>query len=73
MKAIAVLLGHASSIITFENYTDKNEIINDCLEEMEPFIESVLPEENSKQCVCDCTDIETDIIMQNTFRKILAA
>lgn len=73
LKAIAVLLGHASSIVTFENYTDKNELINDCLEEIEPFIESVLPEEDSKQHVCDCTDIETDIIMQNTFRQILVA
>ena len=33
-------------MITFENYTDKNEIIQDCLEDLEPFIERVIePEE----------------------------
>lgn len=73
LKAIAVLLGHASEIVTFENYTDKNEIINDCLEEIEPFIESVLPANKAEECICDCTDVETDIIMQNTFEKVLAA
>lgn len=31
MKAISKLLGHSSTMITFENYTDKNEIIQDCL------------------------------------------
>jgi len=72
LKAIAVLLGHSSEIVTFENYTDKNEIIYDCLEELEPFIESVLPPQNSK-IINDCTNIETDIIMQNAFENILTA
>lgn len=72
MKAISILLGHSSEIITFENYTDKNEIICDCLEDLEPFIESVLPE-NKKDIIADCTDIETDIIMQNVFEDVMVA
>ena len=32
-------------MITFENYTDKNEIIQDCLEDLEPFIDRVIESE----------------------------
>lgn len=56
MKAISVLLGHPSEMITFENYTDKNEIICDYLEDLEPFIESVIPQKSEKNIV-DCTEI----------------
>lgn len=72
MKAISILLGHASEIITFENYTDKNEIIYDCLEDLEPFIESVIPK-STEGNITDCADIETDIIMQEVFNKIMTA
>ena len=68
MKAISKLLGHASEMITFDTYTDKNEIITDCLDELEPFIEDVLPSENK---MIDCTDIDTDIIMQEAFKEIV--
>ena len=71
LKAIAVLLGHSSEIVTFENYTDKNEIIYDCITELEPFIENVLPTKDEH--IIDCTDIETDIIMQQAFENILIA
>lgn len=72
MKAISLLLGHSSEIITFENYTDKNEIICECLNDLEPFIESVLPKDN-KTIVKNCTDIETDVIMQNVFENLMVA
>lgn len=72
MKAISVLLGHSSEIITFENYTDKNEIICDCLEDLEPFIESVIPKKSEKN-IMDCTDIETDDIMEKAFKDIMIA
>ena len=36
-------MGHATEIITVDVYGDKKEIISDCLEELEPFINSVLP------------------------------
>ena len=68
MKAISKLLGHSSTMITFENYTDKNEIIQDCLEDLEPFIERVV--ETDKIKVTDCTDIETDTIMQEYYEYL---
>lgn len=72
MKAISILLGHSSEIITFENYTDKNEIICDCLNDIEPFIESVLPN-NTEKVTTDCTDIGIDDLMQEAFEDILSA
>lgn len=70
MKAISVLLGHSSTMITFENYTDKNEIIQDCLEELEPFIDSVIGTEENE--MIDCRDIETDIMMQEFYKRLVA-
>ncbi|MBP3254913.1 MAG: site-specific integrase [Clostridia bacterium] len=70
MKAISQLLGHSSEIITFENYTDKNEIIYDCLTELEPIISKLIPED--KKTVVDCTDIETDVIMDEFYKKLCA-
>lgn len=72
MKAISKLLGHSSEMITFENYTDKNEIIVDCLEELEPYIEKIIPKEYDEVQIVDCTDIITDEIMQNVFEKLIA-
>ena len=69
MKAISQLLEHALEMITFENYTNKNEIIQDCLEELEPFIDKVIQEDEIK--IIDCTDIETDIIMEEYHKKII--
>ena len=59
-------------MITFENYTDKNEIIVDCLEELEPYIEKIIPKEYDEVQIADCTDIITDEIMQNVFEKLIA-
>lgn len=70
MKAVSNLLGHSSTMITFENYTDKNEIIQDCLEDLEPFIERVIETEEIK--VIDCTDVETDIIMQEYYKELVS-
>lgn len=71
MKAIAEILGHSSEMITFENYTDKNEIIQDCLTELEPYIENLIPSDD--KIVVDCTNIETDIIMEDFYRNLLYA
>ena len=71
MKAISTLLGHSSTMITFENYTDKNEIIQDCLDYLEPFIERVIV--TDKKCkIADCTDIEIDTIVQTYYRKLVS-
>lgn len=71
MKAISQLLGHSSTMITFENYTDKNEIIQDCLEYLEPFIERVVESDEQPKMI-DCTDIETDVIMQEYYMSLVA-
>lgn len=66
MKDISILLGHSSEIITFENYTNKNGIICYCLEELEPFIESIRQKTEGRITI-DCTDI----IMQEVFTNIM--
>lgn len=56
-KAMSKLMGHAKEIITIDVYGDKKEIIEDCLEILEPFIEDVLPEEEVIDlCDVDCID-----------------
>ncbi len=42
-KAVSKQLGHATEIITVDVYGDNEEIIADCLDELEPFIERVKP------------------------------
>lgn len=44
-KAVAAALGHSRSIITVDTYTDLQAIIEDCVEEMQAFIEEVHPYE----------------------------
>ena len=41
--------------------------------EMEPFMEDVLPKDNGKGRVQDCTDVEIDVIMQDAFYNIKSA
>ena len=38
-------MGHATEIISVDVYGDNEEIISDCLDELEPFIDMVKPEE----------------------------
>lgn len=45
LKAVSKKLGHAKQIITADVYVDKKEIIADCIEELEPFIQDVLLKE----------------------------
>ena len=47
-KAVSKLMGHAKEIITIDVYGDKQEIIEDCLEALQPFIDEVLPEEDEE-------------------------
>ena len=42
-KAVALALGHSSSIITVDVYTDKQVIIEDGAEEIQSFIDEVHP------------------------------
>ena len=47
-KAVSKLMGHAKEIITIDVYGDKQEIIEDCLEVLEPSIDEVIPEEEEE-------------------------
>ena len=44
-KAISRLMGHATDIVSIDVYGDNEELVEDCLNELEPFIEEVLPKE----------------------------
>ena len=74
LKAISVLLGHSSEIITFQNYTDKDEIIYDCVDDIEPFINDVIPkdDENVSNSNDITIDVALDIIMQEEIEKLVA-
>ena len=42
-------MGHATEIISVDVYGDNEEIISDCLDELEPFIDMVKPEEEIEE------------------------
>jgi len=44
-KAISRLMGHATDIVSIDVYGDNEGLVEDCLNELEPFIEEVLPKE----------------------------
>ena len=42
-KAVSKLMGHAKELITMDVYGDNRGILADCVDELQPFIEEVLP------------------------------
>lgn len=65
LKAVSKRLGHAKQIITADVYVDKKEIIADCIEELEPFIQDVLPKEvdvETRNYVEISTEINNNIL-----------
>lgn len=58
-KAVSKLMGHATDIITVDVYGDNEEIISDCSDELNSFIEEVRPNndekngDNSDVLICD--------------------
>ena len=49
-KAVLQLMGHTKEIVMVDVYDgDTAEIIEDCLDEMQPFIDEVLPKEETEQ------------------------
>lgn len=42
------MMGHASEIISIDLYTDNAQIVTDCLIELKPFIDSVLPQSKDR-------------------------
>lgn len=60
-KAISKLMGYATDIITIDVYGDNDEIIADCVDELDSFIESVRPENNELGIqIWDESDISID-------------
>lgn len=45
-KAVSKLMGHAKELITLDVYGDNREIIADCVDEIQSFIDEVLPVKN---------------------------
>ena len=50
-KAIAKLMGHAKELITMDVYGDKREIIADCVDELQPFIDEVMPNPDEDEMI----------------------
>lgn len=48
-KAVSKLMGHAKELITMDVYGDNREIIADCVDELEPYIDEVLPNEEAEE------------------------
>ena len=49
LKAVSKMMGHASEIISIDVYTDNTQIINDSVEKLESFIESVIPNDDANE------------------------
>lgn len=47
-KAVSQLMGHAKEIITIDVYGDTAEIIEDCLDDLQPFIDEVVPKKENE-------------------------
>lgn len=60
VKAISTLLGHSTEIVTADVYIDTQTVIYDCLEILEPYIESVIPPQQD-HIVYDYTNIDVDL------------
>lgn len=48
-KAVLQLMRHAKEIITIDVYGNTAEIIEDCLDELQPFIDDLKPEPEEKK------------------------
>ena len=62
-KTVSVAMGHAKEIITLDRYTDKSEIMLDCVAVLDDFIRQVIPGWDNKENVdyIDNTDYVLDI------------
>ena len=58
LKAISELLGHASEIITYDVYIDKDEIVYDCLDVLDDYIDSIVEKEYEYGHIFDYTNEE---------------
>lgn len=57
-KAVSKLMGHAKELITMDVYGDNRGIIADCVDELQPFIDEVLPDpEEEMEFVTENIDV----------------
>lgn len=64
VKAISNSLGHAKTMITVDVYGDKQEIISDCADEIQDFIEEMVGEEETHNAN-NCHDKENTFLDVN--------
>lgn len=60
-KAVSKLMGHAKEIITMDVYGDKKGIIEDCVDELQPFIDEVLGLKEEEELIDENLDIVIDV------------
>lgn len=63
-KAVSSVMGHSSSIISIDVYGDNEEIISDCLKELDPFIQDVAPKKEDKNGDEFLENIEDSVIYE---------
>lgn len=66
LKAISKLLGHSKEIITADIYGDTPKIIEDCLEELEPYIDKLIPQETDELKKDFSKDINIEKIIEKS-------
>ena len=67
LKAVSNMMGHATEIISVDVYGNNKEIISDCLEELEPFIDTIKPEKDTNILI---TDEESERVLSLTEKFI---
>lgn len=60
-KAIAENLGHASEIVTIDNYIDKSKLSVVKLDRLDSFIAAVVPMDNNDKVTNDFSKVTPDI------------
>ena len=66
-KAVSKLMGHAKELITMDVYGDNKGIIADCVNELQPFIDEVMPEQEAED-KADAEIIDIVIPVEEYFR-----
>ena len=61
LKAISEILGHSSQMITYEVYIDKSEIIYDCLDKLDNYIDKMIDKDYAYGHIFDFTNEENYI------------
>ncbi len=60
-KVVPKLMGHVKELITMDVYGDKRGIIADCVDELQPFIDEVLPKTDEEE---DINTANIDVIIR---------